>query len=57
MMVTTRMTSLFDGGDDVGDDVGEDGYTCRACDADCILDFTSSKSNNIFIDSDVFCST
>ena len=40
---------MFDGGDD--------GDTCKACDADCILDFTSSKSNNIFIDSDVFCST
>lgn len=38
-------------------DGGGDGHTCKACDADCILDFTSSKSNNIFIDSDVFCST
>ena len=32
-------------------------HTCKAWDADCILDLTSSRSNNIFIDSEVFCST
>ena len=50
MMVIVVVMVMFDGG-------GDDGDTCKACDADCILDFTSSKSNNIFIDSDVFCST